>query len=195
MEFCHINSRLSTLNGPCPVERRRGTEAVRWIFNNQIQTATLKLVTMFSCHGEYQTGLCVRVRRKHKSQSSAIKAARLETRECAECIFSISLSPLFSPHPVVLSHSSHSRFSLFATRPKKGKWTLLTAILSHSFLLYEHYFPHAPLSLISTILLFTPSVFPYGCPHFLFLPPSSRSSQTKGCMAPAPSWRHPTVNE
>lgn len=140
VEFCHINSRQSTLNSPSPVQRQRSVEAVRWIFNNWIQNATLKLVTMFSCHGEYQTGLCVCVRGKHKSQSSAMKAARLETQECAECIFSPSLSPLFSPHPVVLSYFSHSRFFLF-TIFLKGKMDS-SAILSHTCLLYEHYFPH-----------------------------------------------------
>lgn len=176
VEFCHINSRQSTLNSPSPVQRQRSMEAVRRIFNNWIQTTTLKLVTMFSCHGEYQTGLCVYVREKHKSQSSVMKAARLETQERAECIFSFFISPLFSPHPGVLSHFSHSRFFLFTTY-LKGKMDC-TAILSHTFLLHEHYYPHTLLPLISTFYTFFLS---FGCPHFL--PPSPYSSQSEGCMA------------
>lgn len=73
-------------------------EAVRRAFNNWsvIQTTTLKLVTTFSCHGEYQTGLCLRVRERHKSHSPAIKAARLETRECAGYIFLSRLCSLLT---------------------------------------------------------------------------------------------------
>ena len=55
-------SRPSMLNIPSPVHRRHSMGAVGRVFNNWsvIQTATLKLVTMFSCHGEYQTGfVCV----------------------------------------------------------------------------------------------------------------------------------------
>lgn len=89
-----------------PLRLRGGTAwslSDGYLIISVIQTATLKLVTTFSCHGEYQTGLCLRVREKHKSHSPAIKAARLETWECAECIFSISVSPLFSAHFVVMS--------------------------------------------------------------------------------------------
>lgn len=133
---------------------------------------------MFSCHGEYQTGLCVCVRGKHKSQSSAMKAARLETQECAECIFSPSLSPLFSPHPVVLSYFSHSRFFLF-TIFLKGKMDS-SAILSHTCLLYEHYFPHTHSSASHFYFLHSLS-FPLAV--LTFSSPSPYSSQSKGCMA------------
>lgn len=120
------------LNNPSAAQRRHSMEAVGRVFNNWsvIQTATLKLVTTFSCHGEYQTGLCLCVREKHKSHSPAIKATRLETRECAECIFSISISPLFSAHFVVMSFLT----PLIPVAPyylsKGKKWTLLNAILT-----------------------------------------------------------------
>lgn len=100
---------------------------------------------MFSCHGEYQTGLCLCVRGKHKSHSPAIKATRLETWECAVCIFSISISPLFSAHFVLLSHSSHSAFFIPATC-LKGKMDsshccpdISLFSRCHSVLLYMHY--------------------------------------------------------
>lgn len=111
------NSRLIMLNNPS-VQKRHSMEADGWVFNNWsvIQTATLKLVITFSCHGEYQTGLCLCVREKHKSHSPAIKATRLETRECAGCIF-LLLSPLCSLLTLcyVFSHFSHFNFFLLTT--------------------------------------------------------------------------------
>ncbi len=130
-ELCHINSR-HMLNNPSPVQTRRSMEAVGRVFNNWsvIQTAVLKLVTTFSCHGEYQTGLCLCVREKHKSHSPAIKAARLETRECAECIFSSSISALFSSHFVVMSFLTPLIPISYSLLPVwREKWTLFTAIL------------------------------------------------------------------
>lgn len=46
--------------------------------------------------------VCASERGKHKSRSRAITAARLETRECDECVLSIAISPLFCAHFVVL---------------------------------------------------------------------------------------------
>lgn len=204
------------LNNPSAAQRRHSMEAVGRVFNNWsvIQTATLKLVTTFSCHGEYQTGLCLCVREKHKSHSPAIKATRLETRECAECIFSISISPLFSAHFVVMSFLT----PLIPVAPyylsKGKKWTLLNAILTsacncvflcHSvlfssllclsfplpqwhllILIFLPYFLHL---LLSSLYLFFIYIF-----FFTSLPPSFplRLRVAWRC----PWWRHhPTVNE
>ena len=93
------NFRLSDVKQPLSCSE----EPPQWklsdgVFNNWsvIQTAALKLVTTFSCHGEYQMGLCLCVREKHKSDIPAIKAARLETRECAGYIFLSLLSTLLT---------------------------------------------------------------------------------------------------
>lgn len=112
-ELCHSMS-----NNLFPVQERHSTEAVGRVFNNWsvIQTATLKLVTTCSCHGEYQTGLCLCVREKHKSHSPPIKAARLVTRECAGCIF-LSLSLLCSLLTVLLVFL-FCPFSLLSFLPK-----------------------------------------------------------------------------
>lgn len=103
-------------------------------------------------------------------------------------LFSLSLSPLFSPHPVVLSYFSHSRFFLFIIF-LKGKMDS-SAILSHTCLLYEHYFPHTPLPLISTFCTLFLSLW-LSSPSLLPPPIPLRVRVAWRCT----SWRHhPTVN-
>lgn len=150
---------------------------------------------MFSCHGEYQTGLCLGVRGKHKSHSPAIKAARLETWECAECIFSISSSPLFS------AHSSCSGFFVPATCLKgemdSSYCCLNISLFSHCprVLLYMHYcYAHVCSSLLCVSLLrlnWNLVLFFFRRLSFHFfvvlvplpLPASFLSSSTQGCTA------------
>lgn len=59
MQLRHTNSGLSRLKSPSPVRRQQSGEAARRILNNWISIATLKLVTILSCHAVYQTGFCL----------------------------------------------------------------------------------------------------------------------------------------
>lgn len=85
-------------------------EAVRQVFNNWLQNRDPKngaprSVAMESIGRKGVGGgpfVCVSERGKHKSRSRAITAARLETRQCDECVLSITISPLFSALFVVL---------------------------------------------------------------------------------------------
>ena len=185
-------------------------EAVGRVFNNWsvIQTATLKLVTTFSCHGEYQTGLCLCVRERHKSHSPVIKAARLETRECAGCIF-LSLSLFCSLLTLLCPFSILSlQFISSYYQPKGKNWlfslpfwyqtatqvSFCMSIIS-TYLSFTHWFPHSSLTRLTSFItltllnshfytLFSPS-FPFFLCSF-FSPSLLQSLQAKGLHGVAP---------
>lgn len=124
-------------------------------------------------------------RRGHKSHSHVIKAW-LETQESTECLSVISISPLFSAHFVALS----LLFSFHFLLPKGKKYFCHSALLQgHTFLTpLRHIYMTEILNFYSTL-----SVFPFFCPHFVFLPIVPLALKVAWR---CPLWRHhPTVNE
>lgn len=137
------------------------TETLRQLYHNQIQIMTLKLVAMFSCHGEYHAGVC---QRGQKSHSHVIKAAWLETQECIEYLRVISISPLFSSLSTFLFLKGNKHFC-------------------HSALLQGHTFltPLHHIHMTNTKFLQHSFSFPLFLSSLCF--PPYHSSRTKGCMA------------
>lgn len=104
--------------------------------------------------------VCASERGKHKSRSRAITAARLETRECDECVLSIAISPLFSAHFVVLPLLTPCLAVCLSKRRGGGVlWCHYPVTAPHSSTSYcrernRQRTPPSPLPLLNSLLSF-----------------------------------------
>lgn len=149
--------------------------------------------------------VCASERGKHKSRSRAITAARLETRECDECVLSIAISPLFSAHFVVLPLLtprlavclSKRRWWWWGGAGRDGLPAVMVSLSCHgASLLYVLLSPMEP----TTNPPYPHPHRPSSTPYFLFFfflhlsPRPSLSGERVAWRCPLPG-HHPTVNE